>query len=199
MKSESFRAFVEELFEPVEGASVRLMFGGLGIFREGIMFALGADETLYFRSDGETDPAFLAEGSQAWVYQGRDRAVTMPYRRVPERLLDDREEFRTWALAAFAAAQRAKVGKPKAKSGTKVATRAKPKVNPSNPSKTKPPAGTRAKSQAAEKLAKAKPRSRAAAGGAAKASPPQAKPRPAASKGKARPASKSAAKARRGG
>lgn len=111
MKSGGFRAFVEELFEPVDGASVRAMFGGLGIFREGIMFALAADEVLYFRTDAETLPAFEAEGSEPWTYEGGKRSMTMPYWCVPERLLDDPEEFRQWAVAAFAAAQRNKAAK----------------------------------------------------------------------------------------
>lgn len=130
MQSSGFRAFVEELFEPVEGASVRAMFGGLGIFREGIMFALAADEVLYFRCDSENEPAFAAEGSQPWIYEGRDRAVTMPYWRVPERLLDDREEFGAWALAAFGAAQRAKADKGKGKAKKPPAAKSKPSMRP---------------------------------------------------------------------
>jgi DNA transformation protein len=145
MKSEGFRAFVEELFEPVAGASVRPMFGGLGIFKEGTMFALAADEVLYFRVDAENEPAFVAEGSEAWVYEGRDRAVTMPYWRVPERLLDDREEFRSWALAAFASAQRAKGSKPK--------PRPRPKRSEGNLAK-KPPAATKPKTLASRGGAK---------------------------------------------
>ncbi|MCC6982450.1 MAG: TfoX/Sxy family protein [Bauldia sp.] len=124
MRSDGFRAFVEELFEPVEGVSVRAMFGGLGVFREGIMFALAADEVLYFRADAETEPAFEAEGCEAWVYPGRNRPMTMPYRRVPERLFDDPDAFRSWALAAFAAAERNKAGKKKPGARTKPRPRA---------------------------------------------------------------------------
>jgi DNA transformation protein len=176
VKSEGFRAFVEELFEPVDGASVRPMFGGLGIFRERIMFALAADEVLYLRSDSETDPAFLAEGSQPWVYEGRDRAVTMPYWRVPERLLDDHEEFRTWALAAFAAALRAKSGKAKTKPRTKKApaAAAKPGTRTAKPTATpwataKPAAAKGKVKQADKPVAKGKARQSAKLG---------AKPRP---------------------
>ncbi len=131
MKSDGFRAFVEEFFEPVEGTSVRAMFGGLGVFREGIMFALAADEVLYFRADAETEPAFEAEGCEAWVYPGKNRPMTMPYRRVPERLFDERDEFRAWALTAFAAAERNKAGKKKAPADKKVAS--PPKEPPTKP------------------------------------------------------------------
>jgi DNA transformation protein len=208
MKSEGFRAFVEELFEPVEGAMVRPMFGGLGIFREGIMFALGADEVLYFRADGETEPAFAAEGSQPWVYEGRDRAVTMPYWRVPERLLDDRDEFRTWALTAFAAAERAKAGKPKGKSENRASTKANAKVGATKAkSGGKPSTSGRAKTKPPEGATKAKPSAKTPAGsgaksGAVKAGPSaKAKARrapPAAAKSRARSTSKPGGKARPG-
>lgn len=107
------RAFLDELFAPVAGVTIRSMFGGLGIFRDGIMFALTTDGGLYFRADEVSSPAFVAEGCEQWVYEGKDRRVHMSYWRVPERLLDDREEFRDWALTAFGIARRAKAAKPK--------------------------------------------------------------------------------------
>ncbi len=129
MKSGGFRAFVEELFESVEGTTVRAMFGGLGVFRDGIMYALGADDVLYFRADALTEPAFRAEGCEAWVYPGKKGPMTMPYWRVPERLLDDRDEFREWALTAFAAANRNRAGK-KAPSARTRSAKAAPKKKP---------------------------------------------------------------------
>ena len=41
----------------------RRMFGGYGLFRQGVMFALIIDETLYFKVDGSTRPAFEQAGS----------------------------------------------------------------------------------------------------------------------------------------
>ena len=50
-----FQELLVELFEPVGGVTFRRMFGGLGIFRQGLMFALVADDTLYLKAD-ETLP-----------------------------------------------------------------------------------------------------------------------------------------------
>ncbi|MFO1184263.1 MAG: TfoX/Sxy family protein [Bauldia sp.] len=97
-----------ELCEPVGGVSHRKMFGGVGFFREGIMFALIADGRFYLRADAENEPSFVAEGCPTWSYAARDRVMTMPYRLLPERLFDEPEEFVDWALKAFAAAVRAK-------------------------------------------------------------------------------------------
>jgi DNA transformation protein and related proteins len=51
---------LEELFAPVGGVSIKRMFGGLGIFKGGLMFALVADDVLYFKADETTTPAFKA-------------------------------------------------------------------------------------------------------------------------------------------
>jgi DNA transformation protein len=102
--SDSFREFLEDQFAPIGGVSFRAMFGGLGVFRDGVMFALVADDTLYFRVDDGTRPDFEAEDSEPFTYGGK--GVTMAYWRAPDRLLENPDEFRTWAGKAIAAASR---------------------------------------------------------------------------------------------
>ncbi len=107
-----FKDLLEELFAPLGGVSVRRMFGGLGVFKGGMMFALVADDVLHFKADERTIPAFEREGCRAWVYESRDRAVTMPYWRAPERLYDEPDDFADWARDAFAVALRTQKPKP---------------------------------------------------------------------------------------
>jgi len=110
-----------ELFAPVDGVTLRRMFGGLGVFRRGIMFALVSDDILYLKADDANLAAFKAEGSGPFVYDGMGKPHAMPYWRVPDRLLDEPEEFRDWALAAFAVAERTRTAKPKKKPARKAA------------------------------------------------------------------------------
>jgi DNA transformation protein and related proteins len=42
-----FVDFVLESLQPLRGVSARRMFGGHGIYKDGLMFALIADDTLY--------------------------------------------------------------------------------------------------------------------------------------------------------
>jgi DNA transformation protein len=111
-----FQDLLVDLFEPVGGVSFRRMFGGIGIFRQGMMFALVADEALYLKVDDATSTAFKAEGCGPFVYDGKSKQHVMPYWRLPERLYDDPDEFRDWALTAFRVAERAREEKPKRKS-----------------------------------------------------------------------------------
>lgn len=106
---------LEDLFAPLGGVAFRRMFGGVGIFKDTLMFALIIDDTVHMKVDATTKPAYEAEGCVPWVYDGRNGPVTMPYCPVPERLLDEPDEFAEWARRAFEVALRADAKKrPKA-------------------------------------------------------------------------------------
>ena len=113
--ADGFQEFLVELFEQIGGVSFRKMFGGIGIFRQGIMFALVADDTLYFKADEISSIDFQAEGCGPFIYDGKHKPHIMPYWRLPERLYDEPGDFRRWALTAFAVAERAKEENPKKK------------------------------------------------------------------------------------
>lgn len=104
---------LKELFSSFGPISIRRMFGGAGLFAEGIMFALVADGDLYFKADEETIPAFRAEGMSAFTYGAKGRRIALSYWRLPDRLLDEPDELAQWARAALRAAQRASANKPR--------------------------------------------------------------------------------------
>jgi DNA transformation protein and related proteins len=114
--SREFQTYVEDCFSIVPAVTVRRMFGGLGIFRNGLMFAIATSEgKLAFKADEQTFDDFIAEGAGEWIYNDQTgRAKRMGYWYAPEWLVDEPEEFREWALKAFAAARRADMRKPAA-------------------------------------------------------------------------------------
>lgn len=103
-----FESFLEELFAPLGGVRFRRMFSGFGVYRDELMFALVSDGVLYLKADEATRPAFEAEGVGPFRYAARGKTVSLSYWRLPERLFDDPDEFREWALAAHGAAVRAR-------------------------------------------------------------------------------------------
>lgn len=120
----TFEDQLTELFEPLGGVSLRRMFGGLGIFKDGLMFAVVVDGTLCLKADETTVPDFEREGASQWRYQSGDRVVAMPYWQAPERLFDEPDEFAEWAGAAYAVAVRTK--KPAKKRAAKKVAGKKP-------------------------------------------------------------------------
>ncbi|NJO22813.1 MAG: TfoX/Sxy family protein, partial [Sphingomonadales bacterium] len=91
--SAGFLAFLDEQLAGLGPVSIRRMFGGAGVFADGIMFALVSDDTLYFKVDETTRADFEAEGMGAFTYATKDgRNTLMSYWRAPERLFDGADE-----------------------------------------------------------------------------------------------------------
>jgi DNA transformation protein and related proteins len=95
-----------ELFAAFGPVSVRRMFGGAGIFCDGLMIGLVADGMVYLKADEPGQAAFTAEGMGPFTYGKAGKRVIMSYWRMPERLYDDPDELARWAADALAAARR---------------------------------------------------------------------------------------------
>jgi len=100
-----------ELLAPMGEAAARRMFGGWGIYVDGLMIALFADGVTHLKVDDFTRAAFEAAGSTPFVYRSKDRTITTSYWSLPEAALDSSEALQPWALRALQAAQR-KAQKP---------------------------------------------------------------------------------------
>jgi DNA transformation protein len=105
--------FIRDLFAPFGPVTVRRMFGGAGIYSEGLMFALVFDGAIFLKVDEASIPDFEREGSRPFVYTlakspGKIGRASLSYWRLPERLYDDPEELAVWAERALAIAQRKK-------------------------------------------------------------------------------------------
>ncbi len=109
----AFDEFIREQLAVVGPVRVRRMFGGAGVFLDGVMFALVADEVLYLKADETTRQSFEAAGLKPFTYQakGGKRAV-MSYWQAPEAVFDDPDEMRAWASQAVAVAMAAAAKKP---------------------------------------------------------------------------------------
>jgi DNA transformation protein and related proteins len=90
---------------PVTG---RGMFGGFGIFMEGVMFGLIADDTLYLKVDDGNRAVFEDAGSQPFTYQGKSKPVQMSYWKVPPEVFAEEPVLVEWGSEAYSAAKRAK-------------------------------------------------------------------------------------------
>ncbi|WP_372864744.1 TfoX/Sxy family protein [Spongiibacter sp.] len=104
---ESIRYLLEQL-RPLAGLTARRMFGGYGLFCEGLMFALVADQQLYFKVDEQSVAAYRQRGLPAFRYLRRGVWVSLSYHLAPEELIDEPGALLPWAEAAVAAARRAR-------------------------------------------------------------------------------------------
>jgi DNA transformation protein and related proteins len=108
------RERIVEMFCAFGAVDVRRMFGGAGIYADGIMFALAHDGLVYLKVDDHSREAFEREGEAPFTYATKDgKRALMSYWRVPDRLYDDPDEFARWAVDACAAARRAQAKVPR--------------------------------------------------------------------------------------
>ena len=84
----------------------RKMFGGVGFWESGDMFALMDSESrVYFKTDDATRPRYEAAGSEAFAPQMKGRApMTMPYHEVPAAVWPDDAQLQAWGADAVAVA-----------------------------------------------------------------------------------------------
>lgn len=125
---------IRELFSQFGSVSVRRMFGGHGVFADGMMFAIEQDGELYLKADDLTIPKLAAENSEPFVYKAKGREIALSYWKLPERLYDEPDDFAAFAREAFGAAERAAGGKKKQTAKTKKA----PKPEPRSAKKKRP-------------------------------------------------------------
>jgi len=105
--SDGFAEFLREQLTPLGHLTMRRMFGKTGVFCNGLMFGMVADDTLYVRVDDDNKSVFKeAESAPPLNYEKQGQTIDLAFWRVPERLLDEPDELVTWARAALAAARR---------------------------------------------------------------------------------------------
>jgi len=105
--SDSFAEFLHEQLAPLGRLAMRRMFGKTGVFSDGVMFGMVADNTLYFRVDDDNRTVFAeAAAVPPLNYEKKGSTIDLSFWRVPERLFDEPDELVTWARAALAAAHR---------------------------------------------------------------------------------------------
>jgi len=98
VKSHFVQYVVDDLMGGVKGIAARAMFGGYGIYWEGVMFGLIADDVLYFKVDATNRREYEASGSRPFTYQAKGRKkIALSYWEVPATILDDRDALVAWA------------------------------------------------------------------------------------------------------
>ena len=114
-----FIPFVQELLQGWGKVSARRMFGGHGLYHEGLMFAIVMDNRLYLKVDEHNRPDFETLGLMPFTYPMKGKAVALAYWTAPDVIFDDPQQAVHWARLAWEAASRgqaAKAARPRRRS-----------------------------------------------------------------------------------
>jgi DNA transformation protein len=106
--SEEYLDYVLDQLEELGAVSARKMFGGAGIYLDGIFFALIADDILYFKVDETNLQDYLSVDSNQFK--------PLLFYEVPADILENRDALVIWAEKAVAVAvSKLSTRKPKKK------------------------------------------------------------------------------------
>ncbi len=121
-----FIPFVQELLEDWGTVSARRMFGGHGLYHEGLMFAIVMDNRLYLKADDINRPDFEALGLTPFTYPMKGKDVALSYWAAPDAIFDEPTEAVRWACSAWDAAARGHLAKAQARERAKARQKTRP-------------------------------------------------------------------------
>ncbi|MBC9034833.1 TfoX/Sxy family protein [Sphingomonas sp. JC676] len=109
--------WVREALEPLGTVTMRRMMGGATLYLDGTIFAIVADDEIWFKADAESNALWDEAGytERFTVTFASGMVDTMNYRRAPADVYDDPDAMREWAAHGIAAGQRAPKKKPRTK------------------------------------------------------------------------------------
>ncbi|RCS24137.1 competence protein TfoX [Phyllobacterium salinisoli] len=101
---------IRDLFSSLGPIAIKRLFGGKGIYFDGLIIAIEFRDEILLKADEISAPFFKEAGCIQWTYAGKNRSkpVAMPYWSLPEDALDDPDIMTEWASRAWQAAVRSR-------------------------------------------------------------------------------------------
>jgi DNA transformation protein len=121
--SSDYLSYVLEQLAGLPRVTSRRMFGGIGLYSDGVFFGLIDNDTLFFKVNDSNRGDYVARNMPAFRPFPDKPDLSMSYFTVPADALEDRDELAVWARKSITAA--AASPKPRARAGR--ATAPKPK------------------------------------------------------------------------
>lgn len=102
-----------ESWMPLSPLNTKRMFGGYGVFKDGLMFAIFIRGVLYFKVDSLTKASFHELALKPFTYErsdklGNKKAVELSFFEAPLDIYDEPEMAVEWARKAIGSALRVK-------------------------------------------------------------------------------------------
>ena len=118
---------LKALFEPFGSVTVKRMFGGSGIYAEGMCFAIELKGEVFLKTDAISQQSFSAAGSAPFTYVAKGKSRPTSYWSLPTAAHEDDDELRRWASLGLDAARRAAAAKTKPTAGSVIRAKGRAK------------------------------------------------------------------------
>jgi DNA transformation protein len=108
-RQNEFVDYLLELLSPLGGVASRAMFGGHGIYKDGLIFGIVIDDAFHLKADDVSRKEFDVRGLKPSLYESKNKVkvAAMSYYQCPEEALESSALMLKWANRGIAAALRA--------------------------------------------------------------------------------------------
>jgi DNA transformation protein and related proteins len=103
VKDDYLNYILDQLSEFGE-VETKKMFGGVGFYKDGLMFAMIGGDTFKLKVDETNQKQFEDKGMKPFYSANKKKG--MPYWEVPQDILEDRKKLAKWAKQSFEIAKK---------------------------------------------------------------------------------------------
>lgn len=97
-KNNEFKGYVLDQLHRLNGLECKPMFGGFGLYFNGIFFGVIADGCVFFKTNISTADAYKEKGMLP--FSPNEKQTLKNYYEVPAEILEDEELLAEWAIQA---------------------------------------------------------------------------------------------------
>lgn len=100
--------YITDQFSEFDGVYSKKMFGGIGFFKDGLMFGMiSSSSKFYLKVDDTNKPDFESQSMVPFSHP-KMKGKAMPYWTVPTEIIEDKQLLKKWAETSFSVALKAK-------------------------------------------------------------------------------------------
>lgn len=108
--SQDYLEFILEQLEIFGEITYKKMFGGVGFYKDGVMFGGLMGGSFHLKVDDKTRPEFEKAGMKSFFHNPKSKNKPKYYE-VPVEIIEDREALAKWATKAYEVAVKSKKSK----------------------------------------------------------------------------------------
>lgn len=94
--SSNYLEYVMEILAPHGEMTSKPMFGGYGIYKNGVIVAFIVYDELYFKVDKSNKSQYEDFDSEPFIYEAKGKKTAMSYWKVPMEILEDEDQIGIW-------------------------------------------------------------------------------------------------------
>ena len=112
MAGNEYLNYILEMLEPMKATS-RGMFGGFGIYHNGVIMAILVEDQLYAKVGDSNKNDYIEAGCFPFQYESKGKKISIGYWSLPPDVIDDQDALCSWMEKAYKVSMKMQITKIK--------------------------------------------------------------------------------------